>query len=58
MIRRGKLMLLGALAASGSFLLAGCLGSFWEGFAVGWPANNRWLNIALDVVREAATSTN
>ncbi len=43
-----------AMLTGGAMLLAnGCLGAFWQGFATeGFPGNNRWLNIAFDVVNE------
>lgn len=32
---------------------SGCLGDFWGGFwNTGWPTNNRWINVALDVLNE------
>jgi hypothetical protein len=41
------------LLASGSLLLQGsCLGSFWQGVTRGFPAGNRWLNVAIDVAHE------
>lgn len=52
-----KLIKIAGAMAGGAFLLhsgsIGCLGDFWAGFFnTGWPTNNRWLNVALDVLNE------
>lgn len=43
-----------ALFSSGAMLFAnGCLGGFWQGlWNTGWPTDNRWLNIGIDVANE------
>jgi len=49
-----KWVTLSALLAGGAMLLTGCLGSFWQGlWNTGWPADNQWMNIAIDVANEA-----
>ncbi len=54
-MRRVKWMALSALMGAGAMVSEGCLGAFWDGFwNTGWPANNRWLNLAYDVLVEAA----
>lgn len=49
-----KWFTLSAMAAGATlFQLNGCLNSYWQGFwNDGWP-EQRWLNIAIDVVNEA-----
>ncbi len=49
-----KWLTLGAMAFGGATLFQnGCLGSFWQGlFNSGFPAENRVLNVALDVLQE------
>lgn len=43
----------GALLFGGTLFQSGCLGDFWAGFwTTGWPTDNRWLNIAIDVLNE------
>jgi hypothetical protein len=51
---KAKLYKLGAVLLGGGMLLqSGCLQDFWQGFwNTGWPADNRWLNIAIDVLNE------
>lgn len=50
---KAKMYALAALALSGATIFQGCLGSFWDGFFnSGWPTDNRWLNIGIDVVKE------
>lgn len=42
-----------ALLTSGVLLANGCLGAFWQGlWNTGWPTNNRWLNLGLDILNE------
>jgi hypothetical protein len=55
MKRTPKWLALLALLAGGSTLYAsGCLSAFWQGFwTTGWPADKPWLDLALDVVKEA-----
>ncbi|MBP7747544.1 MAG: hypothetical protein KA383_15620 [Phycisphaerae bacterium] len=54
MTRKSKWLALSVLLAGGSTLFAGCLSAFWQGFFnTGWPSDNVWLNLALDVVKEA-----
>jgi hypothetical protein len=43
------------LVASAATLLGfgGCLSAFWDGFwRTGWPSDNRWLNLGIDVANE------
>lgn len=51
-----KWMTLSALLFGGaSVFQLGCLNlnSFWDGFFnSGWPSDNRWLNIGIDVLKE------
>lgn len=55
---KAKYFALVATTLSGAVLLSGCLGGlslngFWDGFwNSGWPTDNRWLNIGIDVVKE------
>lgn len=48
-----------AMTLSGATLFSSCLGGsgglggFWDGFwNSGWPTDNRWLNIGIDVLKE------
>jgi hypothetical protein len=42
-----------AISTGGLVLVHGCLSSFWQGFwNTGWPTDNRWLNLGLDVANE------
>ena len=45
-----------ALTFGGSTLFqSGCLnlGDFWKGFFnEGWPSDNRWLNLTIDILNE------
>lgn len=53
MLKKSKLMLLGAIVAGGTlFQSSGCLGGFWDGFLNGFPTNNRTLNVLIDVLNE------
>jgi len=51
-----KWLKLSALLFGGATIFqGGCLdlGGFWEGlWGTGWPTNNAWLNIGLDVLKE------
>ena len=50
---RAKWMALAVMLAGGAVLFqSGCLGAFWQGATRGFPANNRWLNLAVDVANE------
>lgn len=43
-----------ALLAGGAVVFEGCLGAFWNGlWNTGWPAGNKWLNLAIDIVNES-----
>jgi len=44
----------GALLVGGAVLFQnGCLSAFWDGFwNTGWPTDNRWMNILIDVLNE------
>jgi len=54
MIKRRKWLSLLAITASGTMLVSGCLGAFWQGmWKTGWPSDNPWLNAAVDVLKEA-----
>lgn len=52
MLKKSKLMLLGAIVAGGTLFQSGCLGGFWDGFLHGFPTNNRTLNVLIDVLNE------
>ena len=54
MSRRSKWLTMTAMLFGGATLFGnGCLGNFWKGFwNEGWPSNNRWLNLALDILNE------
>ncbi len=49
-----KWIALATMAFGGATLFQnGCLGDVWQGFLNdGWPTNNRWINIAVDVLNE------
>lgn len=50
---KAKMYGLVAMTLSGAALFNGCLGSVWDGFwNSGWPTDNRWLNIGIDVLKE------
>lgn len=50
---KSKWIKLTALLAGGSVVLQSCLGDFVDGlFNTGWPTDNRWINIAIDVIKE------
>jgi hypothetical protein len=54
-MKKNKLMTLAALMCGGATLFQSCLGGggFWEGmFGRGWPTNNLWLNIGIDILNE------
>jgi hypothetical protein len=49
-MNRAKWIALCTMVSTGGLLLGnGCLTAFWQGFTTGFPANNRWLNLAVDV---------
>lgn len=54
MSKKSKWLALASIMASGAMLLQnGCLNSFWKGlWNTGWPTDNRWLNIAIDIIKE------
>jgi hypothetical protein len=53
MMNKAKWLTLSAIASTGLLLQSGCLGAFWDGLInSGWPTDNRWLNIGLDVANE------
>lgn len=46
-------MLLASLVSGATVLQNGCLNSFWDGFFnSGWPTDNRWLNLTIDILNE------
>ncbi len=48
-----KWLSLTALASSAILLSNGCLGGLWDGLLnSGWPADNRWMNLGLDIANE------
>lgn len=54
---RKKWMKFAALTFGGATLFhsGGCLdlGGFWKGFFnEGWPSDNRWLNLTIDILNE------
>jgi len=56
-MKKAKLYTLVALVLGGGTLFAsGCgggLNGFWQGmFNTGWPNNNRWLNLTIDILNE------
>lgn len=54
MTKKAKWFTLAASLFGGSTLFQnGCLGDFWGGlWNTGWPADNRILNVAIDVLNE------
>jgi hypothetical protein len=54
MTKKSTWLKLSAILVAGGVLLGdGCLASFWEGFwQSGWPTDNRWLNLAIDIIKE------
>jgi hypothetical protein len=47
-MRRSKWLLISSAVLTATLFQGGCLTSFWQGFAGGFPAGNRWLSIAVD----------
>lgn len=54
MKKTSKWLALGAMMFGGATLFqSGCLNDFWAGFwNTGWPSDNRWLNLGLDILQE------
>lgn len=54
MTKKSTWLKLSAMLVAGSVLFTdGCLAAFWEGFwGVGWPTDNPWLNLAIDIIKE------
>lgn len=55
MTKKNKWMAYAALLAGGATLFHSCLGGlggFTRGFTDGFPASNRWLNLAIDILNE------
>lgn len=56
MSKKSTWLKLGAMLTGGGMLLQnGCLSleDFWQGFwNTGWPSDIRWLNIAIDIIKE------
>ena len=54
MSRRSRWLALFILGTGGTVFVNGCLGAFWQGlWNTGWPTDNRWVNLAVDVLKEA-----
>lgn len=53
-MNKSKMITLAAMLLGGATLFQnGCLGAFWDGFFnSGFPTNNRWLNLAIDILNE------
>ena len=55
-MKKSKLLGLLALASAGGTLFHSCAiggGGFWEGmFGRGYPTNNLWMNIGIDILNE------
>lgn len=52
-MKNSKWFALAALFGGGTLFQSGCLNQFWSGlFNTGWPTENRWLNVAIDIVNE------
>jgi predicted component of type VI protein secretion system len=52
-MKKAKLLALSATLLGGATLLEGCVGAFWEGlWKTGFPANNQWIDLTLDIIRE------
>jgi hypothetical protein len=54
---KNKWITLGLMAFGGSTLFQGCLSfsanDFWNGFwNSGWPTQNRWVNLTVDILNE------
>jgi hypothetical protein len=54
MNKKSTWLKLSAMVITGGMLLGnGCWGYFWQGFFnTGWPADKRWLNVLIDVIKE------
>lgn len=54
MTKKSKLFALAALVLGGSTVFqSGCLSGFWGGLVGrGWPTENRWLNLGIDILNE------
>jgi hypothetical protein len=54
MTNKSRWLKLSALLLGGGVLLSGgCLAGFWDGFwNSGWPTQNAWLNMAIDIIKE------
>ncbi len=54
MSRKTKWATLATMLVGGATIFqSGCLGGFWNGFfSDGWPADNRWLNLGIDILNE------
>lgn len=56
-MKKSKLLALLTLASAGGTLFHSCIGigggGFWEGmFGRGYPTNNLWMNIGIDILNE------
>ncbi|MFH1745614.1 MAG: hypothetical protein ABIG44_01085 [Planctomycetota bacterium] len=52
-MKKSKWLTFSMMLASGAMLFqSGCLGSFWQGVTRGWPSDNPWINLAVDVANE------
>lgn len=53
MIKNAKFLAISALVAGATLFQTGCLGAFFDGFFnSGWPTNNRWINLGIDILKE------
>lgn len=52
-MKNAKFLAISALVAGATLFQSGCLGAFVDGFFnSGWPTNNTWLNLGIDVLKE------
>jgi hypothetical protein len=53
-MNKAKLVTLSAMLFGGATVFqSGCLGDFWQGlWGRGWPTDNLWWNVAIDVLNE------
>ncbi len=52
-MKKAKLVALSAMLLGGATLFEGCVSAFWQGlWKTGFPANNQWIDLTLDILRE------